>query len=128
MPEEKDSKIVTDEDWKSQAHHEKEKLAEEAKSAPAPAEPGPPTGPLPSPNFLTLLNSLLLQTMYCLGRIAGPNDDEPPQLNLDLAKHHIGMIEILDEKTKGNLTEEETKALAMAVHEARMAYVAAAQS
>ena len=126
MSAEKDSKIVTDEDWKQQARREKEKLADKEK-AQAAAPPQQPTGPLPGANFLTVVNSLVLQTMYCLGRIAGPNDEEP-NVNLDLAKHHIGMIEILEEKTKGNLTEDENKALAMAMHEVRMAFVAAAQS
>ena len=33
------------------------------------------------------------------------------------------MLEVLDEKTKGNLTEDENKKLALALHEARMQYV-----
>lgn len=131
MPEEKDSKIVTDENWKEQARREKEKLSQESRAKPEEAEqaeqPQQPTGPLPPPDLLSLVNSLALQAMYSLGRLAVPNE-EPPKPNFDHAKHHIGMLEVLEEKTKGNLTEEENKALAMAIHESRMAFVAAAQT
>jgi hypothetical protein len=125
MPEEKDSKIVSDENWKEQAKREKEKLADTAKTEAE--EPQEPTGPLPPPNMLTLINSLALQVMYSLGRLAGP-DEQPPQPNFDHAKHHIGMLEVIEEKTKGNLTDDESKALAMAIHESRMSFVAASQS
>ena len=82
----------------------------------------PPPGPLPPADFTTLINSLLVQVFFCLGRISDPSGKNP-EINLDLAKHHIDMLEVLDEKTKGNLTEDENKKLALALHEARMQYV-----
>ena len=39
------------------------------------------------------------------------------------AKHHIDTLEMLQEKTSGNLTDEETKILSEALHALRMAYV-----
>ena len=44
-----------------------------------------------------------------------------------MAKHNIDMLGILDEKTKGNLTEEEQRLLDSALYESRMRYVAIAQ-
>jgi hypothetical protein len=128
MPEEKDSKIVSDENWKDEARREKEKLAEESKAKAAEVEePQEPRGPLPPPDMLGLVNSLALQAMFSLGRLAAPGE-EPAAPNFDYAKHHIGMLEVLEEKTKGNLSDEESKALAMAIQEVRMAFVAAAQT
>jgi hypothetical protein len=117
-----DKKVVSDDDWKRQAEVEKEKLSTKEKDAGRRAAPGP----LPAPDFLTLINSLVIQIMYCLGRVGEP-DGTRTEPNLDLAKHHIDMLQVLEDKTKGNLTPEESKALAMVLHEVRMLYVQTAQ-
>ena len=59
----KDPKIVSDEDWKAQAKREKEKLREDEKQKTAPefVDQAPPSGPLPPADFTTLVNSLLVQ-------------------------------------------------------------------
>jgi hypothetical protein len=70
-------KIISDEGWKQQAQREKDKLEHEparAKSAgatgkgQASARGGRP-GPMPPASFLTLVNSLLIQALFCLGRV-----------------------------------------------------------
>ena len=48
--------------------------------------------------------------------------------HLDLARHHIDMLAVLEEKTKGNLTEEESNTLAATVYELRNRYVQIAAS
>ena len=112
-------KIISDEDWKSQAQKEKEKLSDTEK----PDDAGPAaTGPLPPANFSALVNSLVVQAMFCLGKLSD-GSDEKPQVNLDLAKHNIDLLGVIDEKTKGNLTEDEGKMMSMALHEMRMIYV-----
>lgn len=134
--DEKKSKIVTDESWKAQARAEKERLSEEEKKKSPPPSgaaeqkaAGPKsTGPLPPANFMTLVNSLVVQILFSLGRIGDPNAKESPPVNLDLAKHHIDMLQVLEDKTQGNLTDEEKKALALALHEVRLQYVQAAQT
>ena len=120
----KEPKIVSDEDWKAQAKREKEKFREDEKqkTAPESADQAPPSGPLPPADFTTLVNSLLVQIYFCLGRFGDPQGKKP-EVNLDLAKHHIDMLEVLEEKTKGNLSDDESKKLALALHEARMQYV-----
>ena len=131
--EEKKSKIITDEGWKKQAQSEKEKLGKKTQpdqpgeSAPSSqAQPGP-AGPLPPPDFLTLINSFMLQALYSLGRLGDPNQQKSP-VNLELAKHHIDMLQLIEDKTKGNLNDEEKKAMAVALHEIRMQYVQAAST
>ena len=128
--EDKKSRIVTDAVWKEQARKEKEQLAQEeqeqAKSAPA--EEQPARGPLPRANFITLVNSLVVQIWFSLGRVSDPNAKEAPPVNLDLAKHHIDILQVLEDKTKGNLTEQENRILATALHEVRMQYVEAVQT
>ncbi len=120
--EENQDKILTDEDWKTQARREKEKLQQKEK----PQTPRRTAAAMPPANFMTLVNSIMIQVLYCLGQIEDPNGSTPP-VNLDLAKHHIDMLQVIEDKTKGNLTVEETKALAMALHEVRLQYVQAAQ-
>ena len=128
MADEEKAKIVSDEDWKTQAKREKEKLVEESGKAEgeeagdAGAGQAEPGGPLPPANFMTLVNSIVMQVLYCLGRLAGPDGAEP-NVNLDLAKHHIDMLDVLEEKTKGNLTKEEEAVLQNTLNQVRMAYV-----
>ncbi len=125
-------KIIIDDDWKAQAQAEKEKLSEkiEAESATAPAteqgaaEDGPRQ--LPPANFATLVNSLVAQTLMTLGGVEDP-ETKKRYVDLDLAKHHIDMLSVIDEKTKGNLTDEEKKLLDTALYEIRMQYLQIAQ-
>lgn len=128
MSQEKDVKIVSDEDWKQQAQKEKEKLSstKEKKAAteePARAKPAavPPVG------FLTLMNSIMIQALYSLGCL-GVEGQESAEINLELAKYHIDTLQMLEDKTRGNLSEEESRAVSMALHELRMQYVQVAQN
>ena len=129
--DEKKPKIVSDEGWKEEARKEKEKLREEKVSEPpsssesgdTAAESGEPfAGGLPPANFLTLVQSFRIQSLYCLGMLKLPGTEEA-QVNLDAAKHNIDMLQVLDDKTQGNLTEEESKFITQVLHEVRMAYV-----
>jgi hypothetical protein len=44
-------------------------------------------------------------------------------LNLDMAKHQLDTLGVLEEKTRNNLSEEEQRSLDSALYEARMRYV-----
>jgi uncharacterized protein DUF1844 len=149
MAEEKPS-LHIDTDWKRQAQEEKRKLAEEEARKPKESSPlGSPTaasvgvGPaasrasagaasasrghaeaVPPPSFATLVQSLLTQILYYLGDLSARGGE--PQVNLDMAKHQIDMLGVLEEKTRGNLTEDEKKLLDTALYETRMRYVSVA--
>jgi hypothetical protein len=80
---------------------------------------------VPQPTFSTLVQSLVTQILFYLGDLS-PRGVEP-QLNLDMAKHNIDMLGVLEEKTKGNLSPEEQRLLDGALYETRMRYVNVAQ-
>ena len=57
-----------------------------------------------------------------LGQIPNPKSGEP-EVNLDLARMFIDQLAMIQEKTRGNLTSEETKVLSNALSNLQMAYV-----
>src|SRR2546430_17421567 len=57
-----------------------------------------------------------------LGQIPNPKTGEP-EVNLDLARMFIDQLAMIQEKTRGNLTNEEAKVLSNALSNLQMAYV-----
>lgn len=62
--------------------------------------------------------------MIALGQAPNPLDGKT-EVRLDLAKHAIDMLVIVEQKTKGNLVTEEAAILEAVLHQLRMAYVEA---
>lgn len=118
MSDQDEPKIIVDEDWKSQVEKEKEELREAEQSSPDEAA----EHQMPEASFTMLLATLGTQSMAMLGLMPEP-DGGPPQTNLPMAKHVIDLIGMLEEKTKGNLTDEEARMLTDNLHQLRMAYV-----
>jgi len=131
--EEAKPKIAVDEDWKAEAEAEKERLSKQDASGPAAAAAdkaaagGEAARELPPANFATLVSSTVTQILFALGAVEDPQTRRRYR-DLPLAKHHIDMLAVLEEKTKGNLTEEEKQLLDRALYEVRMHYVRVAQS
>ena len=92
---------------------------ESAEADTTPSE-GRGTPPLPPASFETLVLSLGMQAQFELG-FGGQADQEPP--NLDVARHSIDMLSVLQEKTKGNLSMEESRLLENTLTELRFRYV-----
>ena len=128
MAEEKkeEKKIIIDEDWKKEAQREKEILAAQEEADKKKDEEKPPRGPLPEGNFAALISMLTTQAFFALGalQVKGQERKEP---DLELAKYNIDMLETLEEKTKGNLTEDEKAVLENTLGQVRMAYVQIAE-
>ena len=59
-----------------------------------------------------------------LGQIPNPKCGEP-EMNLDLARMFIDQLEMIQEKTRGNLTNEEAMVLRNTLSNLQMAYVEA---
>jgi len=120
---EQEKKIIVDEDWKQEAQKEKEILAaqEEAEKIDKPEEEKS-HGPLPEGNFAALISMLTTQALFAMGllQMKGQEERKP---DLELAKYNIDMLQVLEEKTKGNLTEEEETVLVNTLNELRMGYV-----
>ena len=84
-----------------------------------------PTGKaLPKIDFSGFILSLYSSGLVQLGKVEEPSTGKKT-MNLDLAQHTIDMIAMLEEKTKGNLTEDENNLLQALLSEIRMAYVEA---
>ena len=82
--------------------------------------------PLPEVNFNSLIFSLSSSALLHLGDIADPQSGEKRK-DIPLAKHTIDTIAMLQEKTQGNLTEEEEKFLDSILTDLRWRYVKAAE-
>ena len=113
-----DGKLHIDSDWKAEAAKEKERLAAQEKT-----QSQKPAGDSPTaPAFIELLNLLAMQAVIALGGYQSPGGERVPA-NPAAAKHHIDLLEILEKKTAGNLSEEEKRALDSVLYELRMQYV-----
>ena len=120
QPDEK--KIIVDEDWKSQVEAEKEKLREQSEH---PDENGPEQDEqqgLPPATFETLITSMATQAMAFLGQY--PDEEGRAMLSPPHAKHFIDLLAVIEEKSKGNLSEEEAAFMENLLHQLRMLYVA----
>ena len=124
MTEEKNDKkkIIIDEDWKQQAKKEKEVMAAKEKAEKHQVEGDNRRSPLPEGDFAALVSMLFTQTLFSLGfiQLKGQEKRAP---DLTLAKYNIDILETLEAKTKGNLSEDEQQAISSALNELRMAYV-----
>jgi hypothetical protein len=127
MAEEKkeEKKIIVDEDWKQQAEKEKEKLVAEEESQKQ--QEGGRRGPLPQGDFTGLVSMLFTQTLFSLGFLQAKGEEKRP-IDLAMAKYNIDLLEMLEEKTKGNLSEDEQATLVNTLNELRMAYVKVADA
>ena len=122
-----EKKIIVDEDWKTRV--EAERKAAESSPRGEPAEEDEPRAefaaddaPLPPPDLMFLAGTLYMQALLGLGVLPHPVTKKA-EVRLSQAKHGIDSVEVLQRKTEGNRTPEETKALEKMLYELRMAYV-----
>jgi hypothetical protein len=108
-----------DEDWKRQVEREKQReAAKETQQRPTAAGPPPPE----ATSFTAFITGLAMQAMMALGEMADPKTGLQRE-NLGEARYLIDMLTMLQEKTRGNLTEQEAAAIEEAVYSLRMTYV-----
>jgi len=67
------------------------------------------------------LSSLSMQAMMALGELPVPGTDQCHE-ELDQARYLIDTLGMLQEKTRGNLTAEESQVLENALYELRLRY------
>ena len=77
---------------------------------------------LPPVNFINFINSLASTAFMYMGGVIDP-ETKKPIIELNLAKHHIDIIEMLQQKTKGNLAAPESNFLENTLYNLRMSYV-----
>lgn len=113
-----DKKIIIDEDWKTQVEREKEQLQHAEKPAPGPAA----AAALPPASFVELVTMLATQALVSLGQIPHPVSGQAEMRPAE-AKHFIDLLEVLEQKTAGNLAPDEAALLADALHQLRLGFV-----
>ena len=120
MSEEK--KIFVDEDWKSKVAAERE--AQQRQEPASQTEAAAPADPqMPPASLEMLLSTLATEAMMALGQIPHPITGEATY-HPNQAKYLIDTIEVLEEKTKGNVSPIEAKAMENLLHQLRMVFVA----
>lgn len=135
-------KIRIDEDWKSQVEAEKQAAAQPSASEPAepiggePTDPSAPSAPeaagdpndppMPPASFGMLMSSLATESLLSMGQFPHPVTGETTK-RPNQAKYLIDTLDILKQKTAGNLTPDEASALDDVLHQLRMAFVSSQQ-
>jgi hypothetical protein len=90
-----------------------------------PLSPEIPTGELADEGetgFETLVSYLSTTAMFQLGLLPGPSGERIP-MDLGNARRTIDMLEVLQQKTEGNLTDDEARLLEEVLYELRMSCV-----
>lgn len=87
---------------------------------------GGPGQTLPEIDFSTFVLSLSTSVMVHLGE--APHPDGQTHRDLQLAKQTIDILGLLQEKTRGNLTDEEDKLMRDLLYDLRLRFVNAAHS
>jgi hypothetical protein len=77
-------------------------------------------------NFSALILSLSTSVLVNLGELPDPISNEKG-INLPIAKQTISVIEMLNDKTKGNLNADEDRLINNMLYDLRMKYVEAAK-
>lgn len=77
---------------------------------------------LPPVTFSSFVITLAHTALVHLGEVADPSSGAR-NVELPLARHSIDVIGMLEEKTKGNLDEEERKLIEGVLHELRSKFV-----
>jgi len=81
-----------------------------------------PEVPLPRMDFTTFCLSLASSAMIHLGHAPSPESGKTEK-SLPLAKQTIDILEMLEEKTRGNLSANEEKLLSTVLYDLRMRFV-----
>jgi len=132
-----EKKIIIDEDWKSQVQAEKE-AAKQGGPSPTgePASAGGPTAtdstsapphdpPMPPASFEMLVTTLATEALVALGQVPHPATNKA-ELHRNHAQYIIDMLDVLRQKTKGNLAPAEQQLMDDVLHQMRMLFVAVA--
>ena len=132
MPDKKDFIIKDRRMFSEEAQDVDGKEDQETPPSEAPKEPAseettgpeeaPGDYPLPEINFSTFIFSLNTSVLVHLGAIEDPATGKKAK-NLPFAKQTIDILGMLEEKTRGNLTDEEKTMLKNILYDLRIIYV-----
>ncbi len=125
-------KVVDRRTFNEEGSRREESPPEEKKPQPPPSpqrqarpqiiEPGDEEFSGEPSGFETLVSYLSTTTMFQLGLIAGPGGERIPA-DMPNAQRTIDLLQVLQEKTTGNLSSNESRLLDDVLYELRMTYV-----
>jgi len=125
-----EKKLYVDEDWKSRVEAEREEVRARKESTAKEATGATDQGDaaqavkMPPASFEILLSTLVTEAMVALGELPHPATGKA-EVNLDHARYFIDTLRVLQEKTAGNLSPDEQRAIDSVVSQLQMAFVAA---
>jgi hypothetical protein len=104
-----------------------DKRGQEAEAGPekreAPEQPSERS--LPQVDFSTFVISLGTSALYHMGMVPDPETGKPVEPNLPVARQTIDTVEMLQDKTQGNLSDEESSLIKNLLTELRMRFLEA---
>ena len=100
-----------DESWKEAVEKEKESKQQNGQFVPE------------TPDFKFFITTLSIQAAISLGEIENPATNQKEE-NFTQAKFIIDTLDMLKEKTKGNLSKEEEQIMDNLLYELRVQYIA----
>ena len=122
----KDKRIFAEGDEEKPIKEDKEKPLDEATAEESESEAAQDQEEtdyqLPEINFATFIFSLNHSVLVHLGVMDDPSTGKKAR-NLPIAKQTIDILGMLEEKTQGNLTEDEAKMLKSILYDLRMIYI-----
>jgi hypothetical protein len=74
------------------------------------------------PSFSVLVMSIASNAQVCLGNAPDPQT-EKKNVDLPMAKFNIDLLMMLQKKSKGNLTQEETQLIDFVIHDLQNHYL-----
>jgi len=126
------SETSADEDWKEKIKAEdaalEQKLKDDASQEETPSsgtEKAPPSADetvFPPADFSMIVATFSTQAMLAMGLFPNPVTNKI-ETNSSLARHCVDMLGVVEEKTKGNLTPDETTLLDTTLHQLRIAFI-----
>ena len=126
MEQEKDvrfTKKKVDEGWKEEITEDSAKKTAEQETAKAEkASRKVKTSTQSQKKFINFLMGIATQALYLMGVIEGG-----PEKDLDGAKEMIDILQLLKDRTEGNLSPEESKAFEKILYDLQMRYVQLSQ-
>jgi hypothetical protein len=111
----------SDEAWKEHVRAENAELDRQAAAGENAPEPGQPPR-IPPADFPGLVEMFTTQALVALGLIPHPASGKAEH-QLPLARHFIDLLGIIEAKTAGNLSTDETSLLGGTLHYLRMSYI-----
>ena len=104
-----------------------DKRGKEAEASPekqaAPERPSERS--LPQVDFSAFVISLGTSALYHMGMVPDPETGTPAEPNFPVARQTIDTVEMLQDKTQGNLSDEESSLIKNLLTELRMRYLEA---